>query len=96
MIVAHADHGGQAWKSLLAAPQPAATMPRPRLIVASRNADHLLWSEVLHFGGYNVLAKPFDRREVEWVLEQAWLDWLGEYEQSSGAGLAKLLRAVRR
>ena len=36
----------------------------PFLIVTSRLADERLWAEVLNLGGWDVLAKPFDDREV--------------------------------
>ncbi len=36
----------------------------PRLIVASRLADEVLWAEVLKLGGCDLLAKPFDAVEV--------------------------------
>jgi len=36
----------------------------PFLIVTSRLADERLWAEVLNLGGWDVLAKPFDAREV--------------------------------
>jgi len=36
----------------------------PLLIVTSRLADERLWAEVLNLGGWDVLAKPFDDREV--------------------------------
>ena len=36
----------------------------PFLIVSSRLADESLWAEVLNLGGWDVLAKPFDDREV--------------------------------
>ena len=40
----------------------------PLLVVTSRLADAYLWSEVLNLGGYDVLAKPFNAREVTHVL----------------------------
>ncbi len=40
----------------------------PPLVVTSTRADEFLWVEVLHRGGYDVLAQPFDRMEVERVL----------------------------
>ncbi len=43
----------------------------PVLIVTSRLADEYLWAEVLNLGGYDVLAKPFDKQEVLWVLASA-------------------------
>ena len=42
----------------------------PVLIVTSRLANEYLWAEVLNLGGYDVLAKPFDKQEVLWVLER--------------------------
>ncbi len=41
------------------------------LIVVSRLADESLWAEVLNAGGFDVLAKPFDRQEVLWSLRSA-------------------------
>lgn len=53
---------GRTWKDLLAELQ-ALPDPRP-LIVADRLADERLWAEVLNLGGYDLLMKPFDAREV--------------------------------
>jgi DNA-binding response OmpR family regulator len=46
-------------------------MPRI-LIVTSRFADDYLWSEVLNFGGYDVLSKPFSEEEVRHVFASVW------------------------
>lgn len=43
----------------------------PPVVVMSRNADENLWAEVLNLGGYDVLAKPFERAEVSRVVEMA-------------------------
>jgi DNA-binding response OmpR family regulator len=43
----------------------------PQLVVTSRLADDSLWAEVLNCGGYDVLAEPFDRSEVERVIASA-------------------------
>jgi|SwirhisoilCB1_FD_contig_31_20536261_length_584_multi_5_in_0_out_0_1 response regulator RpfG family c-di-GMP phosphodiesterase len=43
----------------------------PQLIVTSRTADDHLWAEVLNVGGYDVLAQPLERDEVERVLSSA-------------------------
>jgi DNA-binding response OmpR family regulator len=61
------------WKDLLGElkHQPAP----PRLIVASRLADDSLWGEVLDYGGYDVLGKPFDPGEVIRVVSLAWRQW---------------------
>jgi len=47
----------------------------PRLIVALPAADDLLWAEVLNFGGYDALIKPFRKEEVVRLLSLAWLSW---------------------
>lgn len=58
------------WKNLFAAIQH---LPRaPLLIVADRLADEHLWAEVLNLGGHDVLGKPFQERELLWVLGSAW------------------------
>jgi len=62
------------WKALLSATQPC--QPAPLLIVCSRAADEFLWAEVLNLGGWDVLAKPFDAREVAWSVSLAWKEWL--------------------
>src|ERR1043166_4185544 len=38
--------------------------PAPPVIVTSRVADERLWASVLNLGGFDVLLKPFDTREV--------------------------------
>jgi DNA-binding NtrC family response regulator len=43
----------------------------PPVVVLSRHADESLWAEVLNWGGYDVLAKPFDATEVSRVFEMA-------------------------
>jgi DNA-binding NtrC family response regulator len=42
------------------------------VILASRVVDDYLWDEVIHHGGYDVLAKPFEEGQVEHALEFAW------------------------
>jgi hypothetical protein len=40
-------------------------------VVTSRTADDYLWAEVLNVGGYDVLAQPLERDEVERVVASA-------------------------
>jgi len=54
----------------------------PLLVVTSRLADERLWSEVLNLGGYNVLAKPLNTKEVFHVVGMAGLFWEGQSETS--------------
>jgi len=44
----------------------------PNLIVTARTTDETLWAEVLNLGGFDVLAQPFDEREVNRVVASAW------------------------
>jgi DNA-binding response OmpR family regulator len=44
---------------------------QPLLIVTSRLAGDFLWAEVLNLGGFDLLIKPFSRREVRHVLMTA-------------------------
>jgi DNA-binding response OmpR family regulator len=43
----------------------------PPVIVISRHADESLWAEVLNLGGFDVLAKPFEKSEVSRVVNMA-------------------------
>ena len=57
------------WKELL---EQLWSMEFPLpLIVADRLADERLWAEVLNLGGYDLLTKPFDAKEVLNVLSLA-------------------------
>lgn len=73
VVICERDLPDGSWKDVL---DEAATLPRPPLvIVASRLADGLLWAEVLNLGGYDVLLKPFDQKEVVWSVSLAWRHW---------------------
>jgi DNA-binding NtrC family response regulator len=61
------------WKDLLS--QIAILTDPPQLIVSSMQADDQLWSEVLHMGGYDVLAKPLDSTEVLRAVRAAAQRW---------------------
>jgi DNA-binding response OmpR family regulator len=53
---------GHCWSDLLDEMQKMECPPP--LIVADRLADEHVWAEVLNLGGYDLLAKPFDAKEV--------------------------------
>jgi DNA-binding response OmpR family regulator len=60
---------GRTWKDVL---QEIERTPNPPLlIVTDRLADEALWAEVLNLGGYDVLAKPFDEKEVLHAMTMA-------------------------
>lgn len=75
------DHDPVAWRRMLDLTQ---NMPAPPyIIVTSRLADDYLWSEALHLGAYDVLAKPFEASEVVRVLRIAWLRWQEQHDYRS-------------
>ena len=61
----------------------------PSLIVTSRVADDRLWSEVLNLGGWDVLAKPFDRNEVLRSVRSAWEHWYRYFEVAARPGVMR-------
>jgi DNA-binding NtrC family response regulator len=64
---------GRGWKDVLNVIQRMHISPQ--LIVADRLADEALWAEVLNLGCYDLLAMPFEPREVLRVLPLAWDFW---------------------
>jgi len=69
VVVAESRTSGWDWKHILT---DVRRMPHPpQLVVTSRTADEHLWAEVLNVGGYDVLAQPLDRDEVERVVTSA-------------------------
>jgi DNA-binding NtrC family response regulator len=60
---------GHCWKELLHEMQEL--KDPPPLIVADRLADDRLWAEALNLGAYDLLAKPFDAREVLYAVTTA-------------------------
>lgn len=54
----------------------------PNVIVTAPDADDVLWSDVLNRGGYDVLARPFDRAEVVRIISLAWMNWKQTYRRA--------------
>lgn len=79
VVICESELPDGTWKDFLA--QLTCLDCPPVLIVTSRLADEILWSEVLHLGGYNVLAKPFNSKEVFHVVGLAWLLWKSQWER---------------
>lgn len=75
------------WKDLLTDLRAYAVPPR--LIVVSATADDRLWGEVLDQGGYDVLGKPFDAREVIRVVSLAWRQWKHDCGYRTGEGAVR-------
>jgi DNA-binding response OmpR family regulator len=62
VISDHDLSNGYCWKDLLQ--ELRLLEDPPPLIVVTRLADDFLWAEVLNLGAHDLLAKPFDKREV--------------------------------
>jgi len=80
VVVVERTFPGGCWKDVWAAVQKASLRPAPRLIVVANRADDRLWNEVVHAGGYDVLAKPFESEELVGIITAAWDHWRLETE----------------
>ena len=75
VVICERDLQPGTWREML---EQVGRLPTPPLlIVTSRLADERLWAEALNLGAYDVLAKPFDKREVIRTVTSAWLHWPG-------------------
>lgn len=75
VIVANCDLKNRCWKDVWRAISKLAAYPRPRLIVAADATDEGFWAEVVEVGAYDIIARPFDAKEVLWVVTDAWSQW---------------------
>ncbi len=73
VVICECDLPDGNWRDLL--DSAALLKNRPAMIIASRSADDRLWAEVLNLGGCDVLAKPFESKEVVWSIHSAWHEW---------------------
>jgi DNA-binding NtrC family response regulator len=70
VIICERDLPDGTWKDLLQRTQEFE--PAPSILVVSRQADERLWSDVLNLGGYDVMPKPFERRDAVRIISMAW------------------------
>jgi DNA-binding response OmpR family regulator len=80
-VILDCPPGKDVWKQILAEVCQPAGIP---LIVTSRVADESLWSEVLNFGGFDILVQPLDLDEVARITKSA-LRWTKEKKSSMRA-----------
>jgi DNA-binding NtrC family response regulator len=73
IVIFEGDLQAGTWRDMLE--QISQVPDPPLLIVASRLADERLWAEALNRGAWDVLAKPFDAREVIRIVSLAWQHW---------------------
>lgn len=91
IVICERDLPDGTWKDILQALDMLCD--RPYLIVMSRLADDYLWVEVLNLGGYDVLAKPLDHKEVARAIDSALENWSQQQchrERAMKAGTAGL------
>lgn len=74
VVITDRDLSDGSWRDVLSA--IATSGHASNLIVASHQADECLWADVLHMGGFDVLATPFDRIEVSRTVDAALRDRL--------------------
>lgn len=70
VVICERDLSDGNWKDLLPCVRELPVVPS--VVVISRHANDELWADVLNSGGYDVLSKPFDRRELVRVVGMAW------------------------
>jgi DNA-binding NtrC family response regulator len=70
VIICERDLPDGTWKDLLQ--RTKEFEPAPSMLVVSRQADERLWSDVLNLGGYDVMPKPFERRDAVRIISMAW------------------------
>jgi DNA-binding response OmpR family regulator len=78
VVICESELPDGTWQDVLS--QLGCMQSPPMLVVTSRIADDRLWSEVLNLGGYNVLAKPLNVKEVFHVADMAWMAWKQRWE----------------
>jgi DNA-binding NtrC family response regulator len=79
VVITEERLGSADWKAILSAVSNSARPPK--VIVTSHHAEPSLWAEVINLGGYDVLAKPWNERELFHAISQAWLAWKHEAER---------------
>src|ERR1039457_1630952 len=84
VIIADPDlPDGFSWQHITKAAGQIA--PPPSVIVASGWGDERLWAEVLNLGGFDLILKPFDAKEVLHSIGMAWRCWSDKAVLTDGA-----------
>jgi len=91
VVICERDLSPGTWIDMLEELRPLQNAPP--LIVTSRLADERLWAEALNLGAYDVLAKPFERKELVRSVSLAWLHWHHRHEVP-GRAAANVMQAA--
>jgi DNA-binding NtrC family response regulator len=73
VVITEASLPDQNWNGLLNALERLRRPPK--VIVTAANAGEILWADVLHRGGFDVLPKPLEPSDVTRLVSLAWLEW---------------------
>lgn len=76
------------WKDILAVSEHFGTANAT--VVTDVAADDRFWAEALNLGAYDVLAQPFDTREVQRILTLACAQVSSRHRSARGSHLAPL------
>ena len=91
IVLCNDDLMGSTWCDVL---EHISLLPDPPLlIVTSRMADERLWVEALNLGAYDVLAQPFDAREMLRTLSLARAHWQDRHSLHRGRTLQRMASA---
>lgn len=52
------------------------------VLLISRVADDYLWNEVVSYGGYDLLHKPFSEKDLRHAVKLAWSYWKGRRQSA--------------
>jgi DNA-binding response OmpR family regulator len=76
------------WKHVAEA--AALLTPPPAVIVVSRLSYDRLWVDVLNFGGFDLLWKPLNPRQVVHSVNKAWRQWCDKAPSACAARAERL------
>jgi DNA-binding response OmpR family regulator len=93
IVICESELADGTWKDVLS--EIAALESPPALVVTSRLADDALWAEVLHLGGFNVLSKPLDTKEVMHVVSYGGMLWKRQWELPQNFAQSRASHASR-
>ncbi len=69
LILADAEPPDGSWRNLMLFVQNAGRASE--MIICARLGDHQLWAEVIQCGAYDMITEPFERQEVNRIIQSA-------------------------
>jgi len=68
------DMAGEGWRQAIT--RLVMSSGAPSILLISKVFDDYLWNEVVRNGGYDVLTKPLQERDVARAVKLAWSYWM--------------------